>query len=247
MQPGPPYQQYPQRQPQQPPMGQPGYPPPGFPQGQPGFPLGYQRPPFPGPPGPRKPRTGLIVLIVALVVVVLGGGTTALVLLTGKSGSNTGTASGPTSASAPTSSSAPPVRRYQQPPANCTQLNGGPFSFIPKNPMMSDGDLVGGECAGSTQMNGEEVGIAVEYMIFNTPNGVEAAAQSTSQAGGRQVSGTGFENAPYVNFNGECVVDYSRSNEAIKLQFISLPGVTDAASCESVAMPYAQQYYKLIG
>ncbi|HEY4460353.1 MAG TPA: hypothetical protein VGN81_38945 [Pseudonocardiaceae bacterium] len=229
---------------QQVPTGQPGYPQPGFPQG---YQQGYQQPPFPGPAGPRKSRTGLIVLIVVLVVVVVGGGTTALVLFTGGKSGNTSSASGPTSGPAPTSSKAPQVNRYQKPPANCTQLNGGPFNFIPKNPLMSEGDLVGGECSGSTQINGAEVGAAVEYMIFNTPNGVEAAAQSASQGGGQQVSGTGFENAPYVSFTGECMIDYSRSNEAIKLQFLDLPGVTDAASCQSVGMTYAQQYYKLIG
>lgn len=239
-------------------MGQPyqGQPYPGPVQGQPypgqqgypqqGFPQGYQQPPFPGPAGPRKSRTGLIVLIVVLVVVVVGGGTTALVLLTGKGG-DTSNASGPAGAPTPVSSSTPAPYRYQKVIANCTQLDGGPFTFIPKNPAMSQGQIVGGECAGSTQLNGEEVGVGVEFMIFNTANGVAAAAQSARQDGGQQVSGTGFENPPYVNFTGECMIDYSRSNEAIKLQFMGLPGVHDQASCNSIGMTYAQQYYKLIG
>ena len=224
---------------------QPGYPQQGYPQGYPG----YQQPQFPGSSGPRKPKTGLIVLIVVLVVVVVGGGTTALILLNKGKPSTTNTA-GP-SAPATSSGGGPDstaVGRYQKPPA-CGQLNGGPFTFQPTGPVLTQGKVVGGDCSGIGHPGGDsDDGLGALIEVFNGPGGVAAAAASASGNGGQKVDGPGFENAPYVSYNGgDCVFSYSRSNESVRFQFMGLPGVSDAASCASTGMTYAQQYYKLVG
>ena len=230
--------------PQPGPTGQPGYP-------QPGLPPGYQQPPSPGPAGPRKPRTGLIVLIVVAVLVVAGGGTTALILLNQDKPSTT-TATGPassgTTTSAPATSNSSSVGRYQKPPA-CGQLNGGPIKFQPTGPVSTDQNITIGVCSGiASDDSSSFVGMGATIEIYGGPRGVDEAKAVVNDMQGQQVALPGFENPPYVAFTqNACIVEYNRSNEDVHLQFLGLPGVTDAASCLNAATPYAEQYYKLIG
>jgi hypothetical protein len=224
-------------------MGQPGYP-------QPGFPPGYQQPPFPGPAGPRKPRTGLIVLIVVLALVVVGGGTTALILLN-QNKPGTANATGPASGgatSAPATSNSSSVGRYRQPPA-CGQLNGGPIKFQPTGPVSTNQGITIGVCSGIASGDSSSfVGMAATIEIYGGPGGVDAAKVVANDMQGQQVTMPGFENPPYAAFTqNACIIEYNRSNEDVHLQFLGLSGVTDAASCQSAATPYAEQYYKLIG
>ncbi|HJP79659.1 MAG TPA: hypothetical protein VJ914_35635 [Pseudonocardiaceae bacterium] len=196
---------------------------------------------FPGqqPPGPRKPKTGLIVLIVVVALVVVGGGVTALILLTGgKASSN---ASGHTTAPATPSASA---GRYQKPPA-CTKLNGGPFTFQPSGITKTSTWNVAEACQG-TGAGG--TALAATIQVMTSSDGVANAKRVAGTVDGQQVSGSGFENAPYMSFfDGSCIVDYARSNEEVTLQFMFIPGVTDVSSCTSAVMPYAKQYYTMIG
>ncbi|HEX4221411.1 MAG TPA: hypothetical protein VHZ97_03550 [Pseudonocardiaceae bacterium] len=237
MQPGPPYP------PQQP--GYPGNQPPYPQQPYPGYPQGYQQP-FPGPPGPRKPKAGIVVLIVALALVVVGGGTTALVLLTKAKHDNTTQVVATPTTSSPATPTTSTVLRYQHMPP-CGQLNSAPFSFTKPQQAVNQDDTSGLCDGGLAGQSGAEV--SVQMQIFNGPNGVDGAAQWAKEmsGGGQQVSGTGFENAPYVTFPAVCEISYTRSNEYVLLEFEPLPGVTDLASCRTVGMTYAQQLYKLIG
>lgn len=246
--PGPPTQGQPYPGQQYPaqagPMGQPDYP-------QPGFPPGYQQPPFPGPAGPRKPRTGLIVLIVVLALVVVGGGTTALILLN-QNKPSTANATGPASGgatSAPATSNSSSVGRYRQPPPACGQLNGGPIKFQPTGPVSTNQGITIGVCSGIASGDSSSfVGMAVTIEIYGGPGGVDAAKAVANDMQGQQVTMPGFENPPYAAFTqNACIIEYNRSNEDVHLQFLGLPGVTDAASCQSAATPYAEQYYKLVG
>ena len=235
-------------------QAQPGYPQSGYPQqgfAQPGYPLGYQgygQPQFSGPPTPRKPKTGLVVLIVVIALVVIGGGTTALILLTkGRSGS-TNAAASPSGTHAPVTS---PGGRYQK-TRTCAQLNGGPFTFTQSQTPSTLSWLISVGCPGMLGTGPSAPGLTVDMRVFTGPDAVSAARSGfvNGTQGGQSVSGTGFENAPYAQYDANavsCTIDYFRSNEQVTLDFIELPGVTDLASCTSAAMPYARQYYKLIG
>jgi hypothetical protein len=255
MQPGSPYPpQQPGAQPPyqgQPPMGQPpmGQPPMGQPpMGQPqpyGGPYPGQPQPygaFPGrqPPGPRKPKTGFIVLIVVIALVVVGGGVTALILLTGGNSGPSNASGHPTLPSAPNASTG----SYHK-PVSCAKLNGGPFTFQPTGITHTTSWNVTEACQGSGTGG---TALAATIQVMTGADGVTSAKRAAGTVDGRQVSGAGFENAPYMSFfDGSCTVSYARSNEYVSLQFMFVPGVTDVPSCTSAVMQYAKQYYTIIG
>ena len=255
MQPGPPY---PPQQPGypagQPPQGypQPGYPQQGYPQGYPG----YQQPQFPGPPGPGKSKTGLIVLIVVLVVVVLGGGTTALILLNkGKprtTNASTGTAPAPG-----TTAPKPATGRYQN-VVDCSKLTGGPITFTsdgPPNVTAPGWDPPGNiteACHGTEPSGGQWPNqVDLDAQVWTGAGGVDKAQSdvlSDNGQGSQKVTGAGFEGPVYFSLNQQsCYVQWARSNEEIRLDFTVWPGVTDTPSCQSVTLPLVKQYYPLIG
>jgi hypothetical protein len=190
------------------------------------------------------------VLIVVLALVVVGGGTTALILLN-QNKPSTANATGPAgggATSAPATSNSSSVGRYRQPPA-CGQLNGGPIKFQPTGPVSTNQGITIGVCSGIASGDSSSfVGMAVTIEIYGGPGGVDAAKAVANDMQGQQVTMPGFENPPYAAFTqNACIIEYNRSNEDVHLQFLGLPGVTDAASCQSAATPYAEQYYKLVG
>lgn len=255
MQPGPPYppQQPGQPQPWQPNPGQPPYGGPGFGQS------------FPGPPAPRKPAIWPIVVVVAIALAVIGAGAAAF----GSGGGNNNNGNSGSDADGSTDTGVPPVfnapppqtsyvppptssaatdpGRYQKLP-DCTQLNasGSPFTF-PSGYNDSQSPLLSITCYGTGVVNGSMVNLSVSVDAYEMPDGVSQAAQDANRDATEPVGGTGFENPPYIVYEGSCTIDYSRSNESVTLEFSGLPGVSDTTSCQEVAMPYAQQLYQLIG
>ncbi|HEX4221412.1 MAG TPA: hypothetical protein VHZ97_03555 [Pseudonocardiaceae bacterium] len=209
---------------------------PPYPQQQSGYSGGgYQQQPFSGQPAPRKPGTGTYVLIVVLALVIVGGVTTGVILLAKNKNKST-----------PAVSNSQAAGRYKQ-PVPCDKLNGGPFTFdTPAHVEPAAYGLTLG-CAGQAQ---DSANVVITLDVLTGPDAVTEAKTRVVTALGPQIDGTGFENAPYVYYDANnqiCDVQYARSNEDAQLSFLGLPGVTDQASCVRVAMPYAQQYYKLIG
>jgi hypothetical protein len=239
---------------------------PPYPPQQPGQAGG--QPPYPGQPyGPpaRAIRVWPAVLVLILALAVIGGGSVVFALGNNVGGNSVdeaggladGAGAGGTEAVAPsttsaspsdtdTGSAAPTQGRYQTLP-DCSALNGGPFTFGAQQ-ALPQGVVVGQNCfSQAAEIDGSSVTLTANMQVFLMPDGISQAEQAAKFGDGQPVSVPGFENAPYIDFGDVCVFDYSRSNEEIELEFAGLPGVTDAASCASVAMPYAKQYYNLIG
>jgi hypothetical protein len=254
-QPGQPYpgQPYPapgyspqQGQPQ-PGQAQPGYPPQGYPQpgyrqegyAQPGYPQpgfaqqpGYQQQ-APAPSGPRKSRTGLIVLIVVAAVVVLGGGTTAFLLLDKPS---------------------QPAGRYAtQTP--CTKLNVVPYRFTTSSPSATNDQSLQELKEDCTANLGTEPSEGTADVTLHTylGDGGPGVAQRDTVGDSQQLSGMGFENPVNVTYQSDpslgasCQFHYYRSNEFVEITFTGLPGVHDRTGCLSVGMPFVTKLYTQIG
>lgn len=185
-------------------------------------------------------RPKLIVLVVVLVLVI-GGGVTALVLLTR-----------PDEAAGP--GRYHPIART---PTSCFSLSDATFKFTLVGSFPVRDGTTALEC-GAIGRDGENGPVAdVIKEVFPDPGGVRTAEDREARDDGTPLSGTGFENDPYVGYtthqdaNGDdsddCTVEYRRSNEWVELDFSLLPGVSDQASCRKLVMPYARPFYTSIG
>jgi hypothetical protein len=188
--------------------------------------------PFPGPPAPRKPKTGLIVLIVVAVVVVLGGGGTAAFLLLSK----------PTPAAA---------GRYTGPPPACAKLDVPPYSFSVNHPTsLEDGQYAEG-CDADVNGQADDGSAGITIWRYLGSGGI-ALAKDALTGKGQPLPGAAFENPPSVSFtpdatSPDCTFEYVRSNEYVSLDFNNLKSVHDQASCAKVGLPIAEKLYALIG
>ncbi|HJP79660.1 MAG TPA: hypothetical protein VJ914_35640 [Pseudonocardiaceae bacterium] len=231
--PGQPQPGYPQQGYPSPGYPQPGYPQPGYPQPGFGHQPGYPQQPPPGPTGPRKSRTGLIVLIVVAVVVVLGGGTTAFLLLNKPS---------------------QPAGRYAtQTP--CTKLNVAPYKFTTSSPSAMEDQSLQALKEDCTAKLGSEPTDGTADVTLETylGGGGPGVAQRDTIGDNQQVSGMGFENPVNVTYQAEpglgpsCDFHYYRSNEYVQIGFTGLPGVHDRNGCLSVGLPFVTKLYTEIG
>ena len=193
-----------------------------------------------GLPASRRSRTGLIVSIALVALVLVGGGVTALMLLSQPTQSTQGQVPKPVVGG-----------RYQS-LIKCGALTRPPFTFDPHDePYTSNGgtDKI---CMGT--FGAQRVDVAMAY--FSGPNGEARAVQasapiSLAEQDFQRINGTGFENSPFVGYNGDygalCTATYRRSNLTVRMDFPDLPGVTDTAGCTSAIMPYVKQLYAAVG
>jgi hypothetical protein len=186
-------------------------------------------------------RPKLIVLLVVLVLVI-GGGITALILLTR-----------PSEADAP--------GRYHslvENPKSCSSLSDSTFGFTTIATYPRQDGTTAQQCFGMAPTPDNIPVVDVFREDFPDPGSVNTAQSREQRSDGTPLSGTGFENDPYVGYTSrldpydsekidDCTVEYRRSNEWIKLDFSYLPGVSDLASCRKLVVPYAQPFYASIG
>ncbi|HJP80557.1 MAG TPA: hypothetical protein VJ914_40170 [Pseudonocardiaceae bacterium] len=182
-----------------------------------------------------------MIVLVAVLVLVVGGGVTALILLTRPS-----EAAGP--------------GRYHplvKNPSSCSALSDATFGFNIVTYPPKDGTIAQ-ECFGMARTADNTPVVDVFREIFPDPGGVSAAENREARGDGTPLSGTGFENDPFVGYLSyvdpsddekidHCTVEYRRSNEWVKLDFSLLPNVSDLASCQKLVVPYARPFYTLIG
>ena len=189
----------------------------------------------------RGMRPKVIVVLVVLVLAI-GGGVTALILLTR-----------PTEASAPGR-----YHRLVENPKSCGSLSDPTFGFTTLAAYRPQDGTIAQQCFGMAPTPDNTPVVDVFKETFSDPGGVSAAQNREQRGDGTPLSGTGFENDPYVGYAShldpydsekvdDCTVEYRRSNEWVKLDFTYLPGVSDLASCRKLVMPYARPFYSSIG
>lgn len=181
-------------------------------------------------------RPKLIVILVVFVLLV-GGGVTALILLTR-----------PDEAAA--------AGRYHQinpVPTSCHALTNPTFSFTIIGAFPPRDGTTAEQCVGEGHDSDGGPVASVTWEVFPDPGGVRAAQNRAARSDGTPLSGTGFENDPYVGYAADtgqgdnCTVEFRRSNEWVEIDFSYLPKVTDLASCRKLVIPYAKPLYTSVG
>jgi hypothetical protein len=192
------------------------------------------------PPGSRRSRTGLIVAIVVVALVLVGGGTAVLMLL------NRPAPQAQVQAPQPK-----PVAggRYTT-LAKCARLTAPPFTFDPGDAPASWAGRTVSACVGTFGAHR----VSVTMTLYSGPNAeakaVVGSMPTPIEQSFQRLNGTGFENAPYIGYNGDygslCTATYRRSNLDVRIDFPDLPD-QDTASCTNTIMPYVKQLYALVG
>lgn len=193
------------------------------------------------PPVSRRSRTGLIVSIVVVALLLVGGGVTALMLLNRPA----------PQARVPAPKRAPVADGRYQTLTRCARLTSPPFTFDPKDATGTWEGRTVNVCMGTVGVRR----VTVAMTLYSGPNAeakaVLGSVPSPSEGDFQRQNGTGFENSPFVGYNGDygplCTATYRRSNIDVRIDFPTMSGVADTPGCVNAIMPYVKQLYALIG